>query len=432
MALEEGIVSLDDTFGCGGSVHVPGRTAPVKCWKTTGHGGQTLTQAVQHSCNVAFVNIGMRVGAETFYKYCDAFGFLNISNDSSEQLTAKTGIDLGGESGSIWWSKDVFCSEKNKSQLAAASFGQTFTITPLQLITAVSACVNGGNLMQPYVVESLLDEDGNAVYNRKPTIVRRVISEETSKTVCGILEQVVGDNKEGTGRNAAVPGYRIGGKTGTSEKVSLEAQTGKKDYIVSFIGFAPADDPQIAVLVMLDSPSSESGIYISGGQMAAPTVGKMFADILPYMGIEPQYSSDELKKIDKAVPDVSGMGVNEAEKTLEDAGFGIRKIGSGSSVSTQLPAANSVVADGSTVIIYADAKPSAETETMPDLSNMSYDEAKETLGSYGLFIKTSSAIYSPDKQRILSQSIKSGATVKHGTIVDVTFVSSDDSILGRY
>ena len=148
MALEEGAVSLNDSFGCGGSVQVQGRTSPVRCWKTTGHGGQTLTQAVQHSCNVAFVNIGMRVGAEKFYKYCDAFGFLNLTDDSSEQLTAKTGIDLGGESGSIWWSKDVFCSEKNKSQLAAASFGQTFTITPLQLITAVSACVNGGHSQQ--------------------------------------------------------------------------------------------------------------------------------------------------------------------------------------------------------------------------------------------------------------------------------------------
>ena len=204
MALEEGKVSLEDNFFCGGNVQVQGRTNPVRCWKTAGHGSQTLTQAVQHSCNVAFVNIGMRVGAETFYKYCDAFGFLSLTDDSSEQLTAKTGIDLGGESGSIWWSRDTFCSEKNKSQLAAASFGQTFTITPLQLITAVSACVNGGYLMQPYVAESLLDSEGNTVYNREPTVVRQVISEETSKTVCSILEQVVGDPNDGTGRNAAV------------------------------------------------------------------------------------------------------------------------------------------------------------------------------------------------------------------------------------
>ncbi len=432
MALEEGVVDIDDSFSCGGSVQVQGRTAPVKCWKTTGHGGQTLTQAVQHSCNVAFVNIGMRVGAETFYKYCDAFGFLSLTNDSSEQLTAKTGIDLGGESGSIWWSKDIFCSEKNKSQLAAASFGQTFTITPLQLITAVSACVNGGRLMQPYVVESLLDEDGVTVYNHKPTVVRQVISEETSKTVCSILEQVVGDPKDGTGKNAAVAGYRIGGKTGTSEKVSLEAQTGKKDYIVSFIGFAPADNPQIALLVMLDSPSSESGIYISGGMMAAPTVGKMFADILPYMNIEPQYSSDELEKMDKSVPNIVGLSVSEASKALEEAGFSVRKIGSGAEVNNQLPAANSVVADGSTIIIYADAQPSASLEAMPDITDMSYSEAVELLGTYGLFVSTDAVIENPAEQKITTQSVQSGSSVKHGTIVEVTLLSLDDNMLGRY
>lgn len=432
MALEEGKVSLDDSFFCGGNVQVQGRTNPVRCWKTTGHGSQNLTQAVQHSCNVAFVNIGMRVGAETFYKYCDAFGFLNLTNDSSEQLTAKTGIDLGGESGSIWWSKDTFCSEKNKSQLAAASFGQTFTITPLQLITAVSACVNGGYLMQPYVAESLLDADGNTVYNREPTVVRQVISEETSKTVCSILEQVVGDPKDGTGRNAAVAGYRIGGKTGTSEKVSYEAETGNKEYIVSFIGFAPADDPQIALLVLLDSPSNESGVYISGGQMAAPTVGKMFADILPYMGIEPVYGEDEAKKIDKAVPELKGLSVDEAKAKLSDSGFECRIIGSGSAVTNQLPAANAVIADGSTVIIYAGAEPSSGLETMPDLRNMSYADAAAELSKYGLFTRTSTVISSSDNQSVFSQSIAPGTPVKHGTIIEVTLLSEDESMLGKY
>lgn len=432
MALEENAVSLSNHFYCGGRVNVPGRTAPVRCWKTEGHGNQTLTQAVQHSCNAAFVNIGLKVGADTFYRYCDAFGFLNLTGDSTEQLTAKTGIDLGGESGSIWWSRDVFCSEKNKSQLAAASFGQTFTITPLQLITAVSACINGGNLMKPYVVQSVLDSEGQTVYNREPTVVRRVISEETSKTVCSILEKVVGDAKDGTGKNAAVAGYRIGGKTGTSEKVSLEAETGKKEYIVSFLGFAPADDPQIAILVLLDSPSSKSGIYISGGQMAAPTVGKMLADILPYMGIEPQYTEQELKVMDKTVPDVSGMTVEKAKEKLAQAGFSMRLIGDGDHITSQLPAAGAVIADGSTILAYASAKPSDATRQMPDLRGLSYTDARNTLRRYGVFLGAEEYIIDPDTQKIETQSIPVGSSVPYGTIVRVTFISDDSDMLGRY
>ena len=431
MALEEGKVSLDDSFFCGGSVQVPGRTSPVRCWKTAGHGSQSLTQAVQHSCNAAFVNIGLRVGAQTFYKYCDAFGFLELCGDSSQQLTARTGIDLGGESGSIWWSEDTFYSEKNKSQLAAASFGQTFTVTPLQMITAVSACVNGGYLMQPYVVESLLDSDGSAVYNHKPTIVRRALSEETSKTVCSILEQVVGDPDEGTGRNAAVAGYRIGGKTGTSEKVSYEAQTGQKDYIVSFVGFAPADDPQIALLVLLDSPGNGSGVYVSGGQMAAPTVGRMFADILPYMGIEPEYD-DASEAADKAVPGLEGLGTDEAAKALEKEGFGCRVIGTGDTVTAQLPLAGTVIAEGSTVIIYAGAQPSAALETMPGISGLSYAEAVKELDKYGVFVRSSTVVRDANAQRVFTQSVKAGADIKHGTVVEVTLASDDESILGRY
>ena len=432
MALEEGAVDMSDSFFCGGAVSVPGRTSPVRCWKTTGHGSQTLTQAVQHSCNCAFVNIGMRVGAERFYDYCEAFGFLNMSGDDSEVLSSVTGIDLAGESGSIWWSRDTFCSEKNKSSLAAASFGQTFTITPIQLISAVSACVNGGYLMQPYVVQSMLDADGNTVYNREPKVVRQVISEQTSKAVRGILEQVVGDPKDGTGRNAAVAGYRIGGKTGTSEKVSLEAATGKKEYIVSFIGFAPADDPQIAVLVLLDSPSSESGVYISGGQMAAPTVGKIFADILPYMGIKRELSEDELAAADKTVPDVTGMSIEKAQAALKESGFESRVIGSGDTVNDQLPKSRSLIAAGSTVIIYAGAQPSPSLETMPDVSGLSYSEAARLLNGYGLFISTDMPVSDPDTQRVSSQSVKPGASVRHGVIVEVALLDADVSLLGKY
>ena len=432
MALEEGAVSLSDGFYCGGSVSVPGRTAPIRCWKDGGHGSQTLVQAVQHSCNVAFVNIGRRVGAETFYRYCEAFGFLTLTDDPDESLTATTGIDLYGESGSIWWSRNVFCSERNQSQLAAASFGQTFTITPLQLITAVSACVNGGRLMQPYVVQRILGPDGSLRSEREPTEVRRVLSEETSAAVRQILEQVVGDPNEGTGRNAAVAGYRIGGKTGTSEKVSLEAQTGEKQYIVSFIGFAPADDPQIAILAFLDTPSTKSGVYISGGQMAAPVVGGMMADILPYLGVEPVYSDGDAASRDAAVPRLEGLSAAEAETALREAGLLYRSLGAGERVTRQLPAPGARVAAGSQILLYFDAEPSPETETVPDLSGMSYREARDLLAAYGLFIQTRTPVSDPLRQRVSTQSFAAGTQADHGSVVEVTLVSADETMLGRY
>ena len=432
MALEEGAVDLRDSFYCGGNVSVLGRTSPIRCWKDGGHGSQTLTQAVQHSCNVAFVNIGLRVGAETFYKYCEAFGFLNITGDPDENLTATTGIDLAGESGSIWWSQNTFCSEKNLSQLAAASFGQTFTITPLQLITAVSACVNGGKLMQPFVVRQMRNPDGTVAYEREPTLVRQVISEETSAKVRSILEQVVGDPNDGTGRNAAVAGYRIGGKTGTSEKVSLEAQTGEKEYIVSFIGFAPADDPQIALLVFLDTPSNKSGIYVSGGQMAAPVVGNMMADILPYLGVEPVLEAGEAGSMDVTVPDFAGLSREEADAAVKEAGLDFRTIGEGSLVTGQLPAAGVSIAAGTQIILYYEAEPSADRETVPELAGMSYAQARDTLSYYGIYIQTASPVTDAETQKVSSQSVKAGTVVGHGSIVEVTLVSGDDSMLGRY
>ena len=432
MALEEGAVSLSDSFYCGGSVNVTGRTTPIRCWKTQGHGSQTLTQAVQHSCNVAFVNIGQRVGAETFYRYCEAFGFLERTGDPDESLTARSGIDLSGESGSIWWSENVFCSPRNLSQLAAASFGQTFTITPLQLITAVSACVNGGRLMQPYVVGALLNPDGSTAYKRVPTLVRQVISERTSETVRNILEQVVGDPADGTGRNAAVAGYRIGGKTGTSEKVSLEAQTGEKQYIVSFVGFAPADAPQIAVLVFLDTPSNESGIYISGGQMAAPVVGNMMADILPYLGVKPTLNDTQTSNADVQMPRIVGLSTGEAAAVLEKAGLRHRSIGDGERVTDQLPAAGETLAGGTEVIVYRGASPSQETETMPDLSGMSYEQARDTLSYYGLYLRTNSPVLPSGNQRVGGQSLAPGSVCEHGSVVRVTLISGDEDLLGRY
>lgn len=429
MALEEGVVDMNSSFYCGGSTSVLGRNTPVRCWKSGGHGSQTLTQAVQHSCNVAFVNIGQRIGEERFYDYAEAFGFFERTGDSSAQLTGTTGIDLGGESGSIWWSEDVFCNPENLSQLAAASFGQTFNITPLQLITAVSACVNGGYLMQPYLVQSTTSPDG-AVTEHDSTPVRQVISEETSAKVRQILEQVVGDSTEGTGRNAYVAGYRIGGKTGTSTKTTEEI-AGNKEYIVSFIGFAPADDPQIALLVLLDNPSSESGIYVSGGQMAAPVVGKMMADILPYLGLEPEYSDSELQTMDRAVPDVMGLSIAEAQSKLAESGLSCRVIGSGGAVTSQLPAVNSVIASGSEVLLYADAAP-AGGGSVPNLNGMTYSQAREALAAMGLFIGSDSSVTDADNQLVSGQDIRAGTSAKAGTVITVTLYENDEDLLGIY
>ena len=431
MALEEGVVSENSSFYCGGSMNVLGRGSPLKCWKYGGHGSQSLTQAVQHSCNVAFVNIGQLVGEEKFYEYAEGFGFIDRTQDTSQQLTAKTGIDLGGESGSIWWSEDVFCNPENLSQLAAASFGQTFNITPIQLITAVSACVNGGRLMKPDLVQSVEDSEGNIVSQTEPELVRQVISEETSATVRNILEQVVGDQKEGTGHNAYVAGYRIGGKTGTSTKTTEEI-AGNKEYIVSFIGFAPADDPEIAILVLLDDPSSESGIYISGGQMAAPVVGKMMADILPYLDYEPEYTDAELENIDRPVPEVAGMSLAEAQRALTESGFKSRIIGEGDTVTDQLPRSGVVIASGSEVLLYAGQSPAPTQETMPDVRGLSYAEAVERLGDIGVYLSSGNSSTDAANLIVSGQSIAPGTAVEHGTVVDVTLYLNDTSMLGIY
>jgi len=432
MALEEGLANESDPFYCGGNISVKGRTTPANCWKRTGHGAQTLVNAVQHSCNVAFVNLGLAVGAPKFYEYVEAFGFFEYSGDPDERLTGTTGLDLAGESGSLWWSRNTFCNTDNLSQLAAASFGQTFNITPIQLLTAVSACTNGGYLMKPYLVDSVIDNEGNLISKTEPTVVRQVLSEETSRRVTDILEEVVSDPVHGTGKNAYVAGFRIGGKTGTSTDTVKEAQTGVPEYIVSFIGVAPIEDPQIAILVILDNPGPDGG-YASGGNMGAPTVGKMMADILPYIGVEAKYSSEEMETMDKTVPKVTGMSIEEAKGLLGGEGFDFRVIGAGTTITNQLPAANAVVAAGSQIIVYADAEPSEGTEVMEDLTGLSYSIARQRLAYSGLFIKTSGTpVTNPDEMIVASQSIEVGAEVGYGTIITVELQAHDLSMQGRY
>ncbi|MGM9614397.1 MAG: penicillin-binding transpeptidase domain-containing protein [Oscillospiraceae bacterium] len=417
MGLESGAVTMDSSFYCGGSMDVTGRDDPLNCWLSGGHGSETLTEAIMNSCNVALVNIGQAVGAERFYEYARAFGFFE-----------KTGIDLQGESGSLWWDTEVFCDPYNQSQLAAASFGQTFTITPLQLITAVSAAVNGGNLMKPYVVSQILNSDGTVAMQREPEVVRQVISEETSAHVCEILEQVVG-SPAGTGHNAYVAGYRIGGKTGTSEDIAYQAATGAKRYIVSFIGIAPMDDPQVAVLVLLKNPGPEANTYVSGGQMAAPTVGSIMADILPVLGVSPEYSEDEESYVDRDVPRLIGKSLADAKAAVSDAGFTCRTVGEGTTVTAQYPRSGSTIAVNSEIVLYLDSEPEEKTVIMEDLTGLDYESARIQLGWYGLYVHGEGAMLSGSAY-VARQSVAAGEEVKVGSVITVSL--SDSSNLGRY
>ena len=412
MALDEDVVGLDDTFYCGGSMDVLGRTGPLNCWKTAGHGTQTLTQAMQHSCNVALVSIGLSVGAETFYDYIDAFGFFE-----------RTGIDLPGESGSIWWDYDTFCDSNNQSSLAAASFGQTFNITPIQMVTAVSAVVNGGNLMEPYIVKQITDSTGSVVLDNEPTVVRQVISEETSQTMCEILEAVV-CGEEGTGKNAYVAGYKIGGKTGTSTNTVQEAtdDESEKEYIVSFCGVAPTDDPQVVILLLLDNPSHESGVYISGGNMAAPVVGRILSEVLPYLGIQPEYTEEELETLNVTVPLFVGMTIEEATQALDKLGLTVRIIGDGDRITDQLPSLNAAVAPGSQIILYAGGEKSTEMVTVPNLYGKSYADAKKALENAGLFIKSGGTLSTSSNSYVTTQSVAANTQIAMGTIIEVTLV----------
>ncbi len=274
-ALDCGAIDLETGFYCKGSEKIPGRSQLLHCWRSTGHGSEQTPQALQNSCNIAFAHIALKLGGERFYEYVKAFGVLE-----------KTGIDLQGESKGVFFDKAMVADTDKwgTASLTSGSFGQTFKLTPLQLVRGIAAVVNGGKLLEPYIVSEVLDADGNTVLKQEPTVLRQVIKPETSQIMCKLLESVV---TEGTARNASVSGFSIGGKTGTSEKIDVFDENGQRvmDKIVSFVGIAPMDDPQYIVLVALDTPSRSTGIYISGGVMAAPTVGAVMADILPYLGV---------------------------------------------------------------------------------------------------------------------------------------------------
>ena len=393
-ALEEGVVDKTTTVNCGGSVSISGYT--IHCSNKNGHGLQTLVQSVGNSCNPAFINYGLRIGSEKFYEYMRSFGLMNT-----------TGIDLGGEA------VGVFAADSSFTQLdlACYAFGQNFTVTPLALIAAQAACVNGGYLHTPYLVERITDSDGNVTYRHDDTPVRQVISEQTSATVRECLEYVVAS---GTGKNGQVAGYRIGGKTGTADK----GQTG--DVVVSFLCFAPADDPQVIMLITMDTPSRATGTYVSGGNMVAPTASTVMAEILPYLGVEPSYSAEELLGMDTTVPNVIGMSVEEAKAKLKDRALSYKIVGDGETITDQTPAGGAIIPGKSSVILYAGEEKSTDKCVVPHLIGKTPSEANTTATAAGLLIRFSGTTGSESSSvRVLSQSIDEGTEVEAGTVITV-------------
>ena len=393
-ALEEGVVDKTTTVNCGGSVNISGYT--IHCSNKNGHGLQTLVQSVGNSCNPAFINYGLRIGSEKFYEYMRSFGLMNT-----------TGIDLGGEA------VGVFAADSSFTQLdlACYAFGQNFTVTPLTLISAQAACVNGGYLHTPYLVERIADSDGNVTYRHDDTPVRQVISEQTSATVRECLEYVVAS---GTGKNGQVAGYRIGGKTGTADK----GQTG--DVVVSFLCFAPADDPQVIMLITMDTPSRATGTYVSGGNMVAPTASTVMAEILPYLGVEPSYSAEELLGMDTTVPNVIGMSVEEAKAKLKDRALSYKIVGDGETITDQTPTGGAIIPGKSSVILYAGEEKSTGKCVVPHLIGKTPSEANTTATAAGLLIRFSGTTGSESSSvRVLSQSIDEGTEVEAGTVITV-------------
>ena len=393
-ALEEGVVDKTTTVNCGGSVNISGYT--IHCSNKNGHGLQTLVQSVGNSCNPAFINYGLRIGNEKFYEYMRSFGLMNT-----------TGIDLGGEA------VGVFAADSSFTQLdlACYAFGQNFTVTPLTLISAQAACVNGGYLHTPYLVERITDSDGNVTYRHDSTPVRQVISEQTSATVRECLEYVVAS---GTGKNGQVAGYRIGGKTGTADK----GQTG--DVVVSFLCFAPADDPQVIMLITMDTPSRATGTYVSGGNMVAPTASTVMAEILPYLGIEPSYSAEELLGMDTTVPNVIGSTVEQAKEKLKERALSYKIVGDGDTITDQTPAGGAIIPGNATVILYAGAEKATELCTVPNLLGRTASEANSLASNAGLILRFTGATNSASGSIVvLNQDVEAGAQVEPGTVISV-------------
>ncbi len=391
MALEENLVSLNENFVCSGSVQVANYN--IRCWKSGGHGTETFVQGVYNSCNPVFMSIGARLGTSRFYKYYKAFGFGET-----------TGFDLPGEAVGTFHAMKNF----NEVELATASFGQGFTVTPLQLVTAYSAITNGGYMVKPRLIKALVDDDGNVIKNFETETIRQVVSRETAQTTCQILEGVASD---GTSKNAYIEGYHIAGKTGTSEKLPR----GNGKYVASFVGFAPADDPELICLVMLDEPMGSSHM---GGATAAPTFKEIMQDVLVYMQIESDSSIEY-----KFVPDVKGKTAQEAKKLAADVGLRCTVIGQGDKVISQTPAVGVGIGGEGVVIAYTEDV-ADDYVTVPDIMGCYASDANLMLINSGLNMKAKGSDATGTSVFVCSQEPAAGTEVPRGTVVSVEYSSN--------
>lgn len=395
--LEENVVKYDEKFTCTGSIRVADRT--YNCHNTAGHGTQTLTEGLMNSCNPYFITIGQRLGVDTFYKYFEAFGF-----------TEKTGIDLPDEIvpqvGLNIFSKDKMTT----INLASSSFGQSFEITPIQMITAINAIANDGKLMQPYLVSKTLDNNGNVVSTNEPVVKRQVVSESTSEKIMASMEQVA---LNGTAKNAYVAGYRVGGKTGTSDK--LRDHIG--EVVASFAGVAPTDDPEITVLIVVDEPEGATG----GGAVAAPVAGEVIEKTLAYLNVERRYNDSEKALLDVQVPGVTGKTIGDAQSLLENDKFSVSVVGDGDKVLSQMPAAGQYIPQGGVVVLYTDDQKKKLKVIVPDFSGMTISEANYAAINSGINIKVSGNSLSEESMTAYRQSSPKGTEIESGSTVTVYF-----------
>ncbi len=414
-ALDCGAIDLNTNFYCRGSEHIPGRSQLLHCWRHQGHGAEKTPQALQNSCNIAFAHIALKLGGERFYDYVQRFGIME-----------KTGIDLAGESKGVFFSKDLIVNTDKwgTASLTSGSFGQTFKLTPMQLVRAIASVVNGGNLLEPYLVSEAVDAEGKTVLKQEPTVIRQTINPETSKTMCSLLESVV---TEGTAKNAAVAGFSIGGKTGTSEKIDVLDENGRPtlDKIVSFVGVAPMDDPEYIVLVALDTPSRTTGIHISGGVMAAPTVGAVMGDILPYLAVKQNFTPEDAAGQIVVVEDLHGMTAKEAEKLLKDKGLKYKITGDGETITGQIPAAGTGVPGNSEILLYLGEMPPEQETEVPDFVGMNREQAEETAENLGLFLQIAGNPEKNQRVTVTEQSIPAGTKVSEGTTVRLQFADTE-------